>query len=344
MSETEHVDSPTYIDHRDLSYYLDAMGEKNPIQSISDWEIRRRHILQSMQRVMGKAPDRAACPAPEIEILDQIETAHYTRRKISFTTGANESPVPAYLLIPREIRGRLAAMLCLHQTTPIGKDEPAGLGGNVNLHYAHELAERGHVCLAPDYPGFGEHRFTLGASGHISGSMKAISDNHRAVDLLQTLPQVDSDRIGCIGHSLGGHNAIFTAVFDPRIKAVVSNCGFCSFRRYMNGDLTGWSSEKYMPLIKTQFGTQFGCDPSKMPFDFEETIAALAPRPFLAIAPAQDSNFDLLGVREVIESAQPIYKLLGKEKTLQASYPRCGHEFTVSSRRQAYAFLDKHLS
>jgi tripartite-type tricarboxylate transporter receptor subunit TctC len=43
-------------------------------------------------------------------------------------------------------------MLCLHQTTRIGKGEPAGVGGKTDLQYARELAERGYVTLAPDYP------------------------------------------------------------------------------------------------------------------------------------------------------------------------------------------------
>ena len=72
--------------------------------------------------------------------------------------------------------------------------------------------------------------------------MKAIWNNMRAIDLLQTLPEVDGQRIGCIGHSLGGHNAMFTAAFDTRIQALVSSCGFTSFAKYYGGNLKGWTS------------------------------------------------------------------------------------------------------
>ena len=52
------------------------------------------------------------------------------------------------------------------------------------------------------------------------------------MDLLQSRPEVDPEKIGVIGHSLGGHNAMFTAVFDERLKVIVSNCGFTSFPKY----------------------------------------------------------------------------------------------------------------
>ena len=93
-----------------------------------------------------------------------------------------------------ETRPRAPAMLCLHQTTRIGKGEPAGLGGLKNLHYAHELAQRGYVCLVPDYPSFGDYDFDFAATGRLpSGSMKAIWNNIRGVDLLESLPEVDGD-------------------------------------------------------------------------------------------------------------------------------------------------------
>ena len=79
--------------------------------------------------------------------------------------------------------------------------------------------------------------------------MKGIWNHTRAVDLLQSLPEVDAERIGCIGHSLGGHNTIFVGVFDTRLKVLVSSCGFNSFFKYYGGDLTGWSHKGYMPRI-----------------------------------------------------------------------------------------------
>src|SRR4029079_1415783 len=141
----------------------------------------------------------------------EVKTAKYVRKKLTFAVGEDER-VPAWLLVPVGLEGKAPAVLCLHQTTAIGKDEPVGLNKNEQLHYAKHLAERGYVTLAPDYPSFGEHEFDFDPKwGYQSGTMKAIWDNMRSIDLLQSLPQVDGERIGCIGHSLGGHNTMFTA-------------------------------------------------------------------------------------------------------------------------------------
>ena len=123
-------------------------------------------------------------------------------------------------------------MLCLHPTWRTGKDEQVGIDARPNRAIGAELAERGYVVLAPDYPNFGEYEVDPYALGYVSASMKAIWNNMRAVDLLASLPEVDPRRIGVIGHSLGGHNAIFTALFDDRIRAVVSSCGFNAFPHY----------------------------------------------------------------------------------------------------------------
>jgi pimeloyl-ACP methyl ester carboxylesterase len=230
-------------------------------------------------------------------------------------------------------------MLCLHQTVKIGKDEPVGIGGKPNLRYAKELAGRGYVTLAPDYPNFGEHAVDPYALGYASASMKAIWDNLRGVDLLGTLDEVNPDRVGVIGHSLGGHNAIFTALFDPRLKAVVSSCGFTSFPSYYRGNIAGWSHKGYMPRLRDRYGL----DLARVPFDFPELIGALAPRPFFANSPLHDANFDVEGVRACLASAAPVYRLLGAADRLRAAHPDAAHDFPPEVREQAYDFLDRYL-
>lgn len=332
--------APNYKDHQDLSYYLSADGVKHPIKTKDDWEIRRGHVLANVQKVMGKLPQPDKPVPLDVQELESVAVGKLTRKKLAYCTDSDKRRVHAYLFLPAEVKTQVAAVLCLHQTTGIGKGEPAGLGGNPNLHYALHLAERGYVTLAPDYPSFGEYEYDFPASdGYASGSMKAIYDNIRAVDLLESRKEVDKSRIGCIGHSLGGHNAIFTAVFEPRIKAVVSNCGFTRFHKYYGGQLKGWTSNRYMPLIDSQYGN----DPDRVPFDFPELLAALAPRAFLASSPTGDDNFEVSGVRDSIASAKPIFKLLGAEPKLQGNYPDCAHDFPAEVREVAYRFLDEQL-
>lgn len=332
-------DAPNYHEHQDLSYFLDVSGQKQPIKTKEDWQIRRGHILANLHKVMGDLPRPDNSVPLDLKVLEETKVGELTRKKISYHTDSKEQVVTAYLFLPSG-EGKLPAVLCLHQTIGIGKGEPAGLGGSPNLHYALHLAQRGYITLAPDYPSFGDYKYDFDPKlGYKSGSMKAIYDNVRAIDLLESLPRVDVDRIGCIGHSLGGHNTIFTAVHDTRIKVAVSNCGFTRFHKYYVGKLAGWTSARYMPLIASEYGN----NPDKVPFDFPELIAALAPRAFLASSPVKDSNFEVSGVKDTIAAAKPIFKLLGAEENLAANFPDCAHDFPEEVRKVAYDFLDKHL-
>lgn len=331
------AEAPVYPDKSRLLVWL-FEGEEVPVSSASVWAQRRQHILENMEKVMGPLPDPFA--AEEIAAVSEGEielTDHFTRKRIELRV-EGEDRLPAFLFLPTALKAPAPAVLCLHQTTPLGKKEPAGMG-NRNLAYAKELAERGFVTLAPDYPGYGDYKIDAYAMGYASTTMKGIWNHRRAVDFLQSLREVDPDRIGAIGHSLGGHNSIFVAAFDTRIKAVVSSCGFNAFPKYYGGNLAGWSHKGYMPRIAELFGK----DPKRMPFDFTELVGALAPRPFFINAPLKDSNFEVSGVKDCVEAARPVYELLGAKDALVAVHPDAGHDFPPDVRRAAYDFLEKAL-
>lgn len=334
MNPQELPRSPNYPDHARLLEVRLPDGTLQPIKTKEDWAVRRAHILLGMQEVMGPLPSER-CPL-DLRMLETLEQPGHIRYLIEYTPEPGDR-VPAYLLIPNDLQRKAPAMLCLHQTVAIGKGEPVGLGGRPTLRYGLELVQRGYVCLVPDYPSFGDYQYDFAKDAYISGSMKAIWNNIRGVDLLASLPDVDGSRIGCIGHSLGGHNTLFTAAFEPRLKAMVSSCGFTAFCRYYGGDLKGWSSERYMPRI-LEYG---GC--SKVPFDFHEVIASLAPRAFFAMAPLRDANFDNQGVREVLGAARRVYSLHGASGELVGRFPDAPHDFPDEERRFAYAFLEERL-
>lgn len=328
--------APRYPDKGDLLVWKDEVGKVHPVKSAGDWAKRRNDILAGMQQVMGPLPsDKEKVPL-DVRYADEVKAPRYVRKKLTYAAEKGDR-VPAWLLVPVGLKAKAPAVLCLHQTVPIGKDEPVGLGKREELEYARHLAERGYVTLAPDYPSFGEYPYDFAKSKFPSGSMKAIWNNIRAVDLLASLPEVDADRIGVIGHSLGGHNAMFTAAFDPRLKAVVSNCGFTSFPKYYGGNLKGWTSARYMPRIAAVYQNK----PERMPFDFPEVVASFAPRAFLASSPLRDDNFEVSGVKDCIAAGRPVYELLGAKERLQANYPDCGHSFPEDARKVAYEFLDR---
>jgi glucuronyl esterase-like protein len=327
-----------YPDKMNLLVYHDEAGKEYPVKTVEDWAKRRAHILANMQEVMGRLPDDSKKVPLDVQVLEEVKEEKYTRKKITFAVEKGDR-VPAYLLIPHGLKGKTPGILVPHQTIKIGKMEPAGLGQQPNKHIAKHLAELGYVTLAPDYPKFGDYDIDVYKMGYASATMKGIWNHMRAVDLLQSLPEVDPERIGAIGHSLGGHNSMFVAAFDTRIKCVVSSCGFNSFPKYMKGNLAGWSHNGYMPRIRSQFELK----PEKMPFDFTEVVAAIAPRAFLACSPTGDTNFDVDGVRDCIKAATPVYELLGAKETLAATYPDCGHDFPPDVRKVAYAWMERWL-
>lgn len=343
-----------------LLSYTDSKGQILPVKTLYDWQQKRSWILDSMQALFGKLPDDHNQPPfksglPELppfnmQLKDSVVTHHYTRYNIQITVAKDET-VTAYLYVPHHKRGtRFPAVLALHQTEAIGKGSVDGQGPYINLAYAKELAQRGYVVMAPDYPSFGDQSdYDFDTDRYESGVMKAVFNNIRCVDFLQARAEVDPERIGVIGHSLGGHTAMYTAAFETRIKVIVSSCGW-TLRRYYNNynevmrKQTGsrwWGSaqKRYAPLSKTKYNLQV----EKFPFDFDELIAVLAPRPFFSNSPIHDANFNVEGVRVGIANASAVYHFLNADQHLQVRYPVASHDFPPQIRFEAYEFLDKYL-
>lgn len=338
---SERIVKADDYNHENVMILRDDDGNLQPIMTPLQMGLRRQQILQGMSLAMGELPTPDRRVPLDIQIISTTAADGYVRQKISFTVEPGDR-VPAWLLIPAEQQVKGPAMLCLHQTNGIGKDEPAGLGGLENLHYAHELAKAGFVCLVPDYPSFGEYLYDFKVQGehHASGSMKAIWNNIRAIDVLESLSVVDPNRIGCIGHSLGGHNTLFTAAFDGRIRAVVTSCGFTAFHDYYKGNLAGWTSDRYMPRIRDLYANS----PDKVPFDFQEVLAAIAPRSIFINAPTGDENFDNAGVRKVVIEATKAFEVYGSESgNITTQYPNCAHDFPDDVRAEAYDWLKREL-
>ncbi|MGI8964723.1 MAG: alpha/beta hydrolase family protein [Limisphaerales bacterium] len=329
----------TRLDRTNLLLYHTAAGEIKQGKTLGDWKKRRAEILKGMQEVMGPLPGKEKrCPL-DFKIQEETDCGSYLRQKITYAAEPN-GRVPAYLLIPKKAlmeKIKCPAVLCLHPTDmQLGYKTIVGLGGKEYPHYARELTERGFVALVPSYPLMAEYQPDLKSLGYQSGTMKAIWDNIRGLDLLESLPYVKRNSFGAIGHSLGGHNSIYTAVFDKRIKVIISSCGFDSYLDYMNGKIQGWTSERYMPKL-------LNYPLAEIPFDFHELIGALAPRVCFINAPLQDGNFKWSSVEAIVTAAKPIYKLYGAKKNLRVEHPNCAHDFPDEMRNLAYEILDKNL-
>lgn len=331
----------------DLLSYIDKSGQIKPVKNHKEWQIKRKQVLAGMQEAMGPLPQVKGLPTPKIEVKETTEFKTFTRQSIRFLAAPNEY-VHALLYLPKSSQ-KTAAMLVLHGTGEKGKWLVDSTHANENRAVATELAYKGYVVIAPDYPSFGElqsHDFST--DRYESGTMQAVFNHIRCIDLLQSLPQVNATKIGVIGHSLGGHNALFVGAFDERLKVVVSSCGWTPFSYYNAGKsvterhggvLGPWAQDRYMPLLRTKFKLQ----ENLFPFDFDEVIATIAPRTFFSNSPINDSNFDVNGVKVGIEAASKVYQFLGAPSRLQVMYPNAGHDFPIEARQEAYRIIDQVL-
>lgn len=340
------------LPRENLLVYRGQDGKLEKVQNTDDWLRRRAQVVEGMQQVMGKLPgDEKRCPL-ELKVEEEVDCGSYVRNHITYASEPG-SRVTAYLLIPKAVlqakegtqAAKAPAVLCLHPTNNvIGNGVVVGLGGRANRQYASELAERGFITLAPSYPQLAQYQPDLKALGWESGTLKAVWDNIRGVDLLDSLPHVRHGRYGVIGHSLGGHNAVYTAVFDPRLVAVVSSCGLDSFLDYYGGvdrvwrPGAGWTQTRYMPRLADYRGRL-----QDIPFDFHELIGALAPRHVFISAPLHDGNFKADSVDRVVAAARPIYQLYGKADRLVVEHPDCDHDFPETMRLKAYELFEQVL-
>lgn len=344
-----------------LLVYKKSDGSVQPVKSLFEWQLKRNQILDSMEALFGKFPgdparppfqsDAKPLPPFNTQIRDSLQTRLYVRYNIRFTV-ADKEEVTAYLYLPsqRKNNKRFPAIIACQPTGDLGKKIVDDQGPNPNRGYAKELAERGYVVIAPDYPSFGDQSdYHFQEDRYESGVMKAIFDNVRCVDFLQARSDVDPERIGIIGHSLGGHTAMYTAAFETRLKVIVSSCGW-TLRRYYNNyneekrkefgsRLWGAAQERYSPLALTKYQLKV----ELMPFDFDELIAVIAPRPFFSNSPIHDANFNVEGVRIGIANASEVYHFLQADNDLQVRYPVASHDFPPIVRFEAYEFLDHFL-
>jgi dienelactone hydrolase len=198
----------------------------------------------------GTSPARLS---PEIEVLSKSvkqDVLLYEEWKIQYRVEtADTMPtvagqvVPAYVLIPRDssYTAPFPGVVCFHQCNVdclIGKDAVVGKApGRRDQAYGYELVNQGFVVLAPDTLNCGERNIpSIRQKDEIRKChaerdkllapypYKFGHDARCAVDVLQSLGQVDSARIGAVGHSGGGYHVLDAMAHDRRIKAGVASC------------------------------------------------------------------------------------------------------------------------
>jgi len=306
---------------------VDAQG--GAITTLDAWQRRRAELRAAWLRFLGTL--KCDLPKPTLEVLDEDRPDGVVRQLVRYETEPG-LPVEAYLLKPAKLRGRVPGVVALHSTVNHTIRQPAGVEGKPEKAFGLQLARRGMVAFCPKnflWVGEGSYadkvkRFQKRHPG-CTGMAKMLWDAMRAVDVLAGLPEVDAARLGAVGHSLGGKEALHLAAFDERVRATVSSEGgvgipFCN-----------WHAEWYLGPAVRKPG---------FPRRHHELLALAAPRAFLLLGgDSADGDHSW----PYIAAALPVYRLVGGTPRLGLFNHGKGHAVPPEAERRLYAWLAAYL-
>lgn len=321
--------------------------------TLQSWPKERERILARVQQILGPFPEKIVPLDPQTH--SEEDCGSYIRRRVSMAVQPGDR-MPAWLLLPKKIKGRIPAIICFYGTTGgAGKDTTVGLSGpkpgsppRKNRAFAVDMVEAGFVALAPDYLRDGERLPPSGKPYDTTDFYrrfpqwscvgKDVWDNMRAVDYLQSLPFVDAGRIGMVGHSYGGHSTIFAAALEPRIRAAFASGPVSDFLHHGIhwGVPPGSGGSASLPGLRP-----YVLDHTKpIPVTFYEFTALIAPRP-LAVCQA-------VGERRPMEeenhaAVTEVYHALGAGDHVKYSWVAGDHDFPPIARHAAVAWFRKWL-
>ncbi len=285
------------------------------INSVAEWEVRRKAIKTKWNKLLGSM--EITPPPSQTRLVETVTDQNYTAQLM-------------YLQVEPDWWEKILVMMpaiSISRPRPVvivpfyDVDTPAGrnlsgrefLGMGVDS-FAYMAVQKGYIAVAIRWFGesYGEGYAEAVANLKLrhprcSGLGKWVWDAHRLVDYLFTLPMVDRNHIGIIGHSLGGKMTLYAAAFDPRITAVVSNelgigLSFSNYDDY-------WYFGEFIDKVSRDT-------------DQHELLGLIAPRPFLLIG---GDKFDTAKSWYYINAARQVYMLYNKPLNIGYFNHHTGH-------------------
>jgi dienelactone hydrolase len=231
-------------------------------------------------------------------------------------------------------KGKLPAVVVFHPTTLFQARGVAGLEPEYpeEKRQAVQLVRRGYLVWCPRNYINTEGADWAGNAARViarhpawTGMTRMAWDAIRAADYVESLPNVDRQRIGCLGHSLGAKAVLYAMAFDERYRAGVFSEGGIGLK------FSNWEAAWYLgPGIR------------KADFRLEnhQVLALVAPRAFQLLAgDAADTDQGLA----FLDAVRPVYKLLGAPDNLRWFNHHLGHRYAPEARAKAEQFLDAML-
>lgn len=375
QTSQEKIDPLSYPSRSVGDFLKQADGR--PISSVGMWEERKKGILQRISSMLGEAPPRAPFEAQRkisgriLEPYGASEgwlAALYNRpvndrdvRPRSLSEGMGVVGIPfgdglmGELFFPANANGepqleKVPVAIWLHPYCYQNGWSAANPWHSANSTYDldfrpsfEQLIKRGFAVFAFDLPGFGarihefKHFYNRYPRWSILGNM--VEDTRSAIDALSKLEEIDSSRIFLLGYALGAKIALLTAGLEDRVRGVVSVSGVDPLR--LDSSVSGTEGIRHYSHLHgllPRLGFFVGHE-DRVPFDFVEVLALVAPKPALVVAPTLDRYARLADVEREVEAAKKIYALLGHPEALKFETPADINRFSHLTQQTAFDWL-----
>lgn len=254
--------------------------------------------------------------------------------------------VPAWLLLPDKRRELAPGLLYIHSHGGYynsGKDELFRGAGSALPPYGPDLVARGVMTLAIDSWCFGERQHNAdGSTGereafcemlwkgqNLFGMM--MFDEYQAFTWLADRNDVDAQRLGALGMSMGATKAWWLAALDERVRLCIDICCLTDFDALLaNGDVRRHGIYYYVPSLLKHFSAA-------------EINALITPRPHLSVNGRKDHLTPPEGVERIRDYLTTEYRKFGAESDCRIEMFDCGHEELPEMRALTLEWLERHL-
>ena len=314
----------------------------------------QRKFRAALGRELGAMPRRVPLHP---RIVERKDMGDHVREKVVLQT-ERFMWMPAWVLIPKESRlkskrGKLPAVVAAHGhgfgKDPIvgetgGKEEVAREIQQLNYDYGRQAVRRGYVVICPDWRAFGERtdrpewirsgyrdRCNVAALAveylgiHLLGL--DVWDGMRAIDYLQNRPEVDKDRIGCLGLSFGGTMTTYLTAFDRRIKVACISGYVSTLSNAMAMRLANFCGSQAMPGL-----WKYG--------DIADVVLLAAPRPLCIEIGLQENCFHAPDMLKAARYIRRGYKAIGAADRVVIDAFEGKHQW---SGRKSWDWFEKWL-
>lgn len=308
------------------------------IETREDWQNRVEEYRRQLREMLGLDPLPAKSDL-KVTITGTLERDDFRVEKLHFQSLPGLY-VTANFYLPKQVTKPLPVVLylCGHAGVKI---DNVSYGNKTHYHFhAVWFARHGYACLVLDSLQLGEiegihhgtYRYGMwwwNNRGYTPAGVEAWNCV-RALDYLQSRPEVDPERIGVTGRSGGGAYSWWIAAIDSRVKAAVPVAGITDLQNHViDGCVEGHCDCMY--FVNTYR------------WDYPMVAALVAPRALLIANGDHDPIFPEDGVRRVYEAARKVYRLYGAEDRIGLFITKAAHDDIPPIQEAAFRWLDKHL-